>query len=56
MLTLIDQYIRGCLAIDVKRRLNSEDLIDCLTQLFCIRGTPAYIRSDKGTEFTSHKV
>ena len=56
MLTLIDQYSRECLAIDVKRRLNSEDVIDCLTQLFFIRGTPAYIRSDKGTEFTSHKV
>jgi putative transposase len=27
-----------------------------LTELFCSRGTPGYIRSDNGAEFTSHKV
>ena len=56
MLTLIDEHSRECLTIDVKRRLNSEDVIDRLTQLFCSRGTPDYIRSDNGAEFTCHKV
>ena len=56
MLTLIDEHSGECLTIDVKRRLNSEDVIDRLTQLFRIRGTPDYIRSDNGAEFTSHKV
>ncbi|MFT5301753.1 MAG: putative transposase [Mariniblastus sp.] len=56
MLTLIDEHSRECLTIDVKRRLNSEGVIDRLTELFCSRGTPDYIRSDNGAEFTSHKV
>ena len=30
MLTLIDEHSRECLTIDVKRRLNSEDVIDRL--------------------------
>jgi hypothetical protein len=30
MLTLIDEHSRECLTIDVKRRLNSEDVIDSL--------------------------
>jgi hypothetical protein len=34
---LIDEHSRECLTIDVKRRLNSEDVIDRLTQLFCSR-------------------
>ena len=56
MLTLIDEHSRECLTIDVKRRLNSEDVIDRLPQLFCSRGTLDYIRSDNGAEFTCHKV
>ena len=31
MLTLIDEHSRECLTIDVKRRLNSEDVIDRLS-------------------------
>ena len=46
-LNIIDEYSRECLAIRVKRRLNSTDVIDMLTDLFIIRGIPAYIRSDK---------
>ena len=30
MLTVMDEYTRECLAIDVKRRLNSEDVLDQL--------------------------
>jgi transposase InsO family protein len=56
MLTLVDEYTRECLAIDVERRLGSEDVIDRLAQLFVRRGTPAYLRSDNGAEFTAHAV
>jgi transposase InsO family protein len=35
-----------CLAIDVARRLDSEDVMERLTELFVQRGTPEYIRSD----------
>lgn len=51
MLTVIDEYTHECLAIKVKRKLNSTDVLDCLTQLFYERGTPAHIRSDNGSEF-----
>ncbi len=56
MLTLMDEYTRECLAIDAERRLNSENVLDRLAQLFVERGTPEYIRSDNGPEFTAHSV
>jgi len=42
-LNIIDEYGRECLAIRVKRRLNSTDVIELLTDLFIIRGIPACI-------------
>ena len=52
MLTILDEYSRECLAIDVARRLTSEDVLERLTDLFIRRGVPDYIRSDNGAEFT----
>ena len=56
MLTLVDEYTRECLAIDVERRLDSEAVLDRLEQLFVTRGTPGFIRSDNGPEFTAEAV
>jgi len=56
MLSVVDEFTRECLAIDVERRLNSEDVLERLTELFIHRGTPAYIRSDNGSEFTAKAV
>jgi putative transposase len=56
MLTIVDEYTRECLAIDVARRLGSNDVLERLTDLFVQRGTPDYIRSDNGSEFTAHAV
>ena len=56
MLTLIDEHSRECLAIDVARRLNSENVLERLSDLFVRRGVPDYIRSDNGPEFTAKKV
>ena len=53
MLTVIDEYTRECLAIPVKRRLNSMDVVETLGKLFINRGVPKYIRSDNGSEFTA---
>ena len=55
-LNIIDEYSRECLAIRVKRKLNSVDVIDVLTDLFILRGIPAYIRSDNGPEFVAQAV
>ena len=44
MLTMVDEYTRECLVIDVERRLASGDVLEHLKALFTGRGTPAYIR------------
>ena len=56
MLTVIDEYTRECLAIEVARRLDSQDVLDVLRDLFVQRGAPHYIRSDNGPELTSKAV
>ena len=56
LLTLIDEYTRECLAIDVARGLKSEDVLERLAELFIQRATPDYIRSDNGAEFTAKAV
>jgi len=56
ILTVIDEYTRECLAVKVKRRLNHEDVIACLVQLFSSRGVPVHLRSDNGSEFTAQPV
>ena len=56
MLTIVDEYTRECLAIDVERKLGSNDVLDRLADLFVHRRTPDYIRSDNGPEFTAHAV
>ena len=56
MLTIIDEYTRECLAIDVARGLRHDDVIYRLAKLFVERGTPACIRSDNGPEFTAIAV
>ncbi len=43
-------------AIKVKRKLNSDDVIDALSDLFITRGVPAFIRSDNGPEFVAQNV
>ena len=40
----------------VRRKLNSTDVIDVLTDLFIIRGVPMFIRSDNGPEFVAQAV
>jgi transposase InsO family protein len=56
MLTVIDEFTRECLAIDVARKLKSDDVLERLSDLFVRRGVPGHIRSDNGPEFTAKKV
>jgi putative transposase len=56
LLTVVDEYTRECLAIVVDRQLRSDDVLDCLTDLFVTQGTPEHIRSDNGPEFTAKIV
>ncbi len=56
MLTVVDEFTRECLAIDVGRRVTSEDVLERLSDLFVRRGVPAHVRSDNGPEFTAKAV
>jgi hypothetical protein len=56
MLNIVDEFSREALAIRVERRLNSNDVIDVLSDLFILRGLPAPIRSDNGPEFIAKAV
>jgi putative transposase len=56
MLTVIDEFTRECLAIEVARRIRSDDVLHVLTALFTRHGAPDYIRSDNGSEFTATAV
>ncbi len=38
------------------RRITSDEVLERLTQLFVLRGAPAYLRSDNGPEFTAKVV
>ena len=51
MLCLIDEFTREALAIRVKRKLNSTDVLEVLADVMICRGTPQHIRSDNGPEF-----
>jgi transposase InsO family protein len=56
MLTLVDEYTRECLAIDVARKLTSDDVLERLAWLMATRAVPEHIRSDNGPEFTAQVV
>ena len=56
ILTLIDEYTRECLAIDVSRRITSESVLERPSNLFVRRGIPDYIRSDNGPEYAAFRV
>ena len=56
VLTVIDEYSRQSLAIAVARKIKSDDVLHCLTDLFVKHGTPKHIRSDNGPEFTAKAV
>ena len=56
ILTVVDEHSRECLAIDVARRIKSDDVLERLAWLMATRGVPGHIRSDNGPEFTAKVV
>lgn len=55
-LTIVDEFTRECLAIDVAGSIRSGRVIEVLTQLVSAHGTPRYLRSDNGPEFVATAV
>lgn len=55
-LNIIDEYTRECLLSLPKRSWKHMDVLDVLSGLFLLRGTPEYLRSDNGSEFTANRL
>jgi putative transposase len=55
-LTVIDEWTRECLAIDVAGSLRARRVVDVLARLVSVHGAPAHLRSDNGPEFVSRAL
>ena len=55
-MTMVDDYSRECLNIVVDTSLNGQRVCEELAMLMRVRGKPAQVITDNGTEFTSNKV
>ncbi|MFO0425218.1 MAG: IS3 family transposase [Planctomyces sp.] len=55
-LSIVDEYTRRCICLDVSQRIRSEDLINRMSELFVMYGAPKQIRSDNGPEFIAKSV
>ena len=56
MMTLLDEYTRQSLAIQVERQLTAPQVLAVLEKAMAHYGVPGYIRSDNGPEFIAAKV
>jgi putative transposase len=56
MLTVVDEFTRESLGIEVATSLPSSRVLDVLGRLFDERGGPEYLRSDNGPEFIAKQV
>lgn len=54
--SVIDEYTRRCLAIEVQRRMTGADVVRILGALMALHGVPEHIRCDNGPEFIAAAV
>ena len=52
-LTIVDEFSRDCLAIDVAGGIRSGRVIEVLARMISLHGAPRYLRSDHGPEFVA---
>ena len=55
-LTLVDNFSRSCLAIEVGQHLRGEDVVGVLDRVKATQGIPGSIRLDNGPEFISKEL
>ena len=55
-LTWVDEFTHECLAIDVAASIRSGRVIEVLSRLVSVHGSPKHLRSDNGPEFVSRAV
>ncbi len=56
ILNVIDEFTRECLVSEVGFSIKQHDVIELLRYLFLVRGCPAYLGSDNGSQFTASRV
>ena len=56
MMTLLDEYTRQSLAIQVERQHTASEVLAVLKRAMARYGVTGYIRSDNGPEFSAAKV
>ena len=54
--SVIDEYTRECLLIEVQRRITGTDVVHLLDALMALRGVPEHLRCDNGPEFVCSAV
>jgi putative transposase len=54
--SVVDEFTRECLVLEVERRMTARDVVAILTWLEAQQGTPGAIRSDNGPEFLARAV
>jgi putative transposase len=55
-LTVVDNFSRKCLAIEVGQHIRGEDVVGVMERLKAIHGTPSFIKVDNGPEFISKEL
>jgi putative transposase len=55
-LSVIDEFTRECLALDVARSMNAVEVVEVLSELVLIRGVPGHVRCDNGPEFVAAAI
>jgi len=55
-LSLVDEYTRECLLLEVERSLKAVDVVELISEVMLIRGVPGHIRSDNGPEFIAAAI
>jgi transposase InsO family protein len=53
VLTVVDEFTRECVALDVARSFSAADVTAAMLRAIAERGAPARIRSDNGAEFVA---
>lgn len=56
VLTVVDNFSRECLAVEVGQSIRGEQVVAVLNRLKCTRSVPGSIRVDNGSEFISKAV
>ena len=56
ILSIVDEFITECLALDVSTRINANTVRTVLNRLFTNRAVPRFLRSDNGGEFIARST